>query len=84
MHQPPTFTVDGVAIREERMQAGLEISDLAAAAGISRRYLSHLENGTRNRMRPRRYTALRAALKSTDERLLAPQRTDTPKERPDG
>ncbi|NWF25302.1 helix-turn-helix transcriptional regulator [Streptomyces sp. PKU-EA00015] len=84
MHQPPTFTVDGDAIREERMQAGLEISDLAERAGISRRYLSHLEYGTRSRMRPRTYTALRAALNSTDERLLAPRRTDTPKEDPDG
>lgn len=84
MHQPPTFTVDGDAIREERMQAGLEISELAEAAGISRRYLSHLENGTRSRMRPRKYTQLRAALNSTDARLLAPQRTDTPKESPNG
>lgn len=79
MHQPPTFEVDGTAIREERMRAGLEISEVAEVAGISRRYLSHLENGTRCRMRPSRYVALRAALNSTDVRLLATQRT-TPKE----
>ncbi|NUL13265.1 helix-turn-helix domain-containing protein [Streptomyces lunaelactis] len=78
MHQPPTIEVDGDAIREERMQAGLEISELAERAGISRRYLSHLENGTRTRMRPRRYVALRTALNTTDECLrLAPPRTTT-------
>lgn len=84
MHQPTTFTVDGDAIRKERKQAGLEINELAKLAGISPRYLCHLENGTRERMRPRRYAALRTALKTTDERLLAPQRTNTPKEHPDG
>lgn len=63
------------------MRAGLEISDLAERAGISRRYLSHLENGTRTRMRPSRYAALRAALNATDERLLlAPPRTHTDKD----
>ncbi|WP_327300436.1 helix-turn-helix transcriptional regulator [Streptomyces goshikiensis] len=79
MHQPPTFEVDGTAIREERMCAGLEISEAAKAAGISRRYLSHLENGTRRRMRPSRYVALRAALNSNDDRLLA-ARAKIPKE----
>ncbi|MFG3476406.1 helix-turn-helix domain-containing protein [Streptomyces sp. NPDC047980] len=81
MHQPPTFEVDGDAIREERMRAGLEISDLAERAGISRRYLSHLENGTRKRMRPSRYAALRTALNATDAQLLlAPPRNHPDKE----
>jgi transcriptional regulator with XRE-family HTH domain len=82
MHQPqPTFfEVNGDAIREERMQAGLEVSALADLAGISRRYLSHLETGTRHRMRPSKYVALRTALSSTDSRLLAPHR-GTPPER---
>lgn len=79
MHQPPTFEVDGDAIREERMRAGLEISEVAERAGISRRYLSHLENGTRMRMRPSRYAALRTALNVTDDRLLA-KRTNKNKE----
>lgn len=74
MHQPATFEVDGDAIRKERMNAGLEISELAERAGISRRYLSHLENGTRSHPRPKRYTALRKALNVTDDRLLAPPR----------
>ncbi|MET9467386.1 helix-turn-helix transcriptional regulator [Streptomyces sp. NPDC006544] len=80
MHQPPTFEVDGTAIRKARMRGGHEISELAKAAGISRRYLCHLENGTRRRMRPSRYAALRAALNSTDDRLLAAPRTTTPEE----
>ncbi|MET9517493.1 helix-turn-helix transcriptional regulator [Streptomyces sp. NPDC002994] len=80
MHQPPTFEVDGTAIRQERMQAGLEISELAELAGISRRYLSHLENGTRTRMRPSRYAALRKALKASATRLLAPPRPPENKE----
>lgn len=79
MHQPTTFEVDGDAIRKERMDAGLEISELAERAGISRRYLSHLENGTRRHPRPSKYRALCRALNVTDDRLrLAPQRTTTP------
>lgn len=78
MHQPPTYEVDGTAIREERMQAGLEISELAERAGISRRYLSHLETGSRTRMRPSTFARLRTALKATDDRLrLAPTETPT-------
>jgi transcriptional regulator with XRE-family HTH domain len=75
MHQPPTFEVNGAAIRKERMDAGLEISELAEAAGMSPRYLCHLENGTRRHPRPRRYAALRTALNITDDRLLAAPRT---------
>lgn len=78
MHQPPTFVVDGDAIREERMQAGLTRRELATQAGISRRYLCHLENGTRDRMSPPRYIALRQALKVTDPRLLAAPRPIPP------
>lgn len=69
MHQPKTFVVDGDAIREERMQAGLTRRELAREAGISRRFLCHLENGTREHMSPPRYIALRQALKATDARL---------------
>lgn len=77
MHQPPTYEVDGDAIREERMRAGLETSQLAEDAGISRRYLSHLENGTRRNMRPRSYTALRVALNINDDRLLSMRGDDS-------
>lgn len=81
MHQPPTtFQVDGAVIRQRRMHLGLETSELAERAGISQRYLNHLENGTRTRMRPRRYAALRSALEAGETLLLAPQRPTPNKE----
>lgn len=78
MHQPLTYEVIGDAIREERMQAGLTRNELARQAGISRRYLCHLENGTRKQMSPPPYIALRQALNATDSRLLAPPRPIPP------
>lgn len=69
MQQPPTFEVDGNAIREERVDAGLKRSELAELVGVTPRYIAHLENGTRRTMRKPPYIALRAALKTTDERL---------------
>ncbi|GAA2225090.1 hypothetical protein GCM10010400_77470 [Streptomyces aculeolatus] len=82
MHRPqPFFEVDGDAIRRKRMDLGLDTEVLADSAEISRRYLSHLENGTRRRMRPGKYAALRAALGAdANELLLAPPSTDSPKE----
>jgi len=77
---PGTFQVLGARIRKRRMQMGLEVRELATKTGISRRYLSHLENGTRTHMRPRRYTVLRTALDVTDDYLLAPSGADTDKE----
>ena len=79
MHQPTTFEVDGDAIREERMQAGLTRRELARQVGISRRYVCHLENGTRQHPSPELYIALRTALNATDERL---RRTPRPTEDP--
>ena len=77
---PSTFEVLGAQIRKRRMELGMEAHELAAKARISRRYLNHLENGTRTRMRPRRYSDLRTALEVTDEYLLAPPRPDPTKE----
>jgi transcriptional regulator with XRE-family HTH domain len=84
MHQPLTYEVNGDAIREERMQAGLSRTDLAGLAGITRRYVCHLENGTRRHMGPKSYKRLRDALKTHDDRLQAqpPRPTeDNPPER---
>lgn len=83
MHQPKTFEVDGDAIREERMQAGITQTELARRTGITPRYVSHLENGTRCRMTPEPYIALRTALNATDERLrrTPPRHTEDPPER---
>ncbi|EPD94542.1 hypothetical protein HMPREF1486_03095 [Streptomyces sp. HPH0547] len=71
-----TFEVNGVVIRVKRMAAGIEMKDLAARAGISQRYLSHLETGTRKHMRPTRYVALREALHATDDELLLHKEND--------
>ena len=87
MHRPQsTFQVNGSAIRERRMRLELETAELAKRAGISRRYLNHLENGYRTRMRPGRYAALRAALDidAGDTQLLAPPPHEDTQETPDG
>jgi len=44
------------------MEAGLSTERAAQEAGISRRYLNHLENGYRAHMRPEPYARLRTAL----------------------
>jgi transcriptional regulator with XRE-family HTH domain len=82
MHQPATIWVDGDAIRNEREQAGLNRTELADLVGVTSRHIAHLENGTRRRMRRPSYIALRAALKTNDERLRRqpprPTEADTP------
>lgn len=69
---PTTFEVDGTAICTKRMQAGMEVQQLADRAGITASYLRKLERGDRTRMRPGNYQALRAALNATETELLAP------------
>ncbi len=78
---PPTFQVKGAEIRKLRMQAGLSTEELAKAAQISRRYLNHLENGYRTRMRPGPYQRLRTALglPADSTRLLEPSEDPTEK-----
>lgn len=70
---PPTFQVNGAEIRKVRMQAGLSTTQAAEKAQISRRYLNHLENGYRTRMRPAAYAGLRNALglPADSEQLLS-------------
>lgn len=41
----PIVTQFGAALRERRLEAGLTQSELAAAAGLSRSYLSEVECG---------------------------------------
>ncbi|MGW7001310.1 helix-turn-helix domain-containing protein [Streptomyces sp. NPDC054933] len=80
MHQPATYQVNGAALRIRRMNRGVEIAELAQAAGITPSYLSRVEVGTASgRMRPGTYTALRDYLKATDQDLLAPH--EDPRER---
>ena len=69
---PTTFQVDGTAICTKRMQAGMEVQQLADLVGITANYLRKLERGARTRMRPGHYQALRAALDAHQTELLAP------------
>ena len=74
---PTTFQVDGTAICTKRMNAGMDVQQLADLVGITDSYLRKLERGVRTRMRPGPYQALRAALNATQTELLAPH-TDPP------
>lgn len=67
---PTTFEVDGTAICTKRMNAGMEVQQLADMVGITDSYLRKLERGDRTRMRPGPYQALRAALKANKTELL--------------
>lgn len=81
MYQTPTtFLVVGAAICDKRMQAGIEVQQLANKVGCTASYLRKLERGTRSRMSPSKYVRLRTALKATDDDLLAPNE-DQPEER---
>lgn len=79
---PNTAKVNGAEIRKLRIQAGLSTTELARAARLSARYLNHLENGYRTRMRPHSYSRLRQALglPADSTQILAPPE-DPPKER---
>lgn len=79
---PPTYQVDGAAIRERRMQLGMTQVMCADAASISRSYLAEIEAGHRRRMRPPKYAGLRTALQiqPKDEQLLAPPAEEHRKE----
>lgn len=70
---PTTVKVHGAEIRRLRIQAGLSTAELARAARLSARYLNHLENGYRTRMRPHSHSRLRQALglPADSTRLLA-------------
>lgn len=71
---PTTFAVDGTAICTRRMNAGMDVQQLADTVGITDSYLRKLERGVRFRMRPGPYQALRAALNANETELLAPHR----------
>lgn len=74
---PTTFRVNGVAINEHRMQAGLSVSQLAALVGVTASYIRKLETGSRTCMGPGNYVRLRTALSATDDELLAPTEDPT-------
>ncbi len=85
MHKPSaTYQVDGTAIRTRRKELGLSQKGCATQAGIARAYLSQLETGARDEMRPPTYRRLREVLEvpPDDARLLVSpeehQRKDIP------
>jgi transcriptional regulator with XRE-family HTH domain len=67
---PTTFEVDGTAICTRRMNAGMDVQQLADKVGITDSYLRKLERGDRTRMKPGPYQALRAALNANESELL--------------
>lgn len=69
---PTTFAVDGTAICTKRMNAGMEVQQLADLVGVTANYLRKLERGTRKHLRPGPYARLRAALDANSDELLAP------------
>jgi transcriptional regulator with XRE-family HTH domain len=79
MPQTTTVEVDGDAIRDRRLRAGLDTKQLADAMGISADYLRRLETGRRRRLGTAKYARLckqLSAIYGSD--LLAPHRGDTP------
>jgi transcriptional regulator with XRE-family HTH domain len=71
MPQRSTVEVNGSAIRRLRKLSGLDMRVLADLAEITPNYLSRIETGSRRRVRPSVYGALRTALGATDDQLLA-------------
>jgi transcriptional regulator with XRE-family HTH domain len=67
----PTVSVNGSAVREIRVAAGLNAVIVARKAGISAAYLSQIENGVRSRMSPAKFNALTKALGVDRAALLA-------------
>lgn len=75
---PTTFTVDGTAICTRRMNAGMDVQQLADMVGITDSYLRKLERGVRTRMSPGPYQALRAALNANETELLRTPHSNPP------
>lgn len=67
---PTTIEVNGFAFREIRVRSGMDIAPTAAAIGISRPYLAHLELGQRVRVRPPVFLAMLRVLQIKDRRAL--------------
>lgn len=75
---PTTFQVDGTAICTKRMNAGMDVQQLADKVGITANYLRKVERGVRPRMTPGPYQALRAALNADEDELLRAPHPDPP------
>lgn len=47
-YRPPSLTALGLALRDARLSRGLTQLELAAAIGLNRAHLGHVEQGRRN------------------------------------
>lgn len=65
-----TVEVNGYALRELRVRSGIGVADLATAAGVQRPYIAKIELGHSQRVSPKVYNSLLAALAITDRRVL--------------
>lgn len=65
-----TVEVNGYALRHVRVLSGIGVADLAAAVGVQRPYIAKIELGHSQRVSPKVYNALLAALAITDRRVL--------------
>ena len=77
---PSVVEVHGYALRVIRRARGRSVADLAAALEVHRFYITHLENGSKLRVRPELYAALLRELQIDDYRALlarAPLRDGT-------
>lgn len=65
-----TVEVNGYALRELRVRSGIGVADLAETVGVKRPYIAKIELGHSQRVSPKVYNALLAALAITDRRVL--------------
>lgn len=67
---PTTVEVNGFAVREWRMRAGLSVQELADLVEVKRPYIAKIELGHSRRVSPKVFNALIAALAIVDRRTL--------------
>lgn len=65
-----TIEINGYAVRELRIRSGLGVAELAANVGVKRPYIAKIELGHSQRVSPRVFNALLAALSVQDRRAL--------------
>lgn len=76
-----TVEVHGYALRVIRELRGRRVAEFAAALGVDRSYITHLENGSKRRVSPEFYASLCHELQIDDPRALlacAPTREGVP------
>lgn len=78
MEEPATrFKVNGLAFWAKRMQAGIEVKELAERAGVSDSYVRKIERGRREYLTHDTYQRFRSALDANETELLAPTEAHT-------